>query len=133
MGFESIVQEALRANAKLTAIVPANRIYFGKVPQGTGAPFIGCFRITSEPTATTDNGREGSSELDNIKLQVTVYAITEALAQDAAKLIRRCLESLDDASCDIYLEDQTQTFDDPTETQGQILRFSCWFPDTVSL
>jgi hypothetical protein len=133
MSFESTVLGLLRDNEKLTSIIPADRMFFGKVPQGTGAPFLGCFRITTEPSLTTDNGEDGSSELDNIKLQITVYAVTEPRCHDAAKWVRRCLESAPSEVCDCYLEDQAQTFDDTTELQGQILRFSCWFPDTVSL
>lgn len=125
MGFESIVQEALRANAKLTAIVPASRIYFGKVPQGTGAPFIGCFKISTAPTHSTDNGQAGAYRLDNIKLQVTVYATTEPQSHEAAELVRTVIEA--EPTLSAFMEDQVTTFDDPTENQGQILRFSCWY------
>ena len=73
MSFESTTLAILRTDAALVALVPAAKIYFGKIPQGTAFPFIGCFRISTTPTLSTDNGNSGASRLDNVNLQVTVY------------------------------------------------------------
>lgn len=128
MSFESTVLLALQGNASVTALVPAPKIFFGKVPQGTGFPFIGCFRVSTRPSHTSDNGQSGTSRLDNITLQITVYCETEARALAAADAIRACMEAL---SMDTYMTDQQTTFDDPTELQGQILTFSCWYAGTT--
>ncbi len=124
MSFESTVLGILRADSTLIALVPAAKIYFGKVPQNIGFPFIGCFRVSTTPSHTSDKGTTGAARLDNIRLQVTVYCETEARALDAADAVRGAMES---AAMDSYLTDQQTTFDDPTELQGQILTFSCWF------
>lgn len=128
MSFESTTLGILRTDTALVALVPAAKIYFGKIPQGTAFPFIGCFRISTNPTLSTDNGNSGASRLDNVNLQVTVYCETEPRAHAAADAIRAALES---ASPTKYImTDQKMTFDDPTELQGQILSFSCWFAGT---
>jgi hypothetical protein len=126
MSFESVILSALRSSTAITALVPAAKIYFGKVPQGVAFPFMGCFRISTNPTLSTDNGASGAARLDNIKLQVTVYCETEPRAHAAADAIRGAIESLSPTKC--FMTDQQTTFDDPTELQGQILQFSCWYP-----
>jgi len=128
MSFESTVLGILRADSTLIALVPAAKIYFGKVPQNIGFPFIGCFRVSTTPTLSTDNGASGAHRLDNIRLQVTVYCETEARALDAADAVRGALEVASPTKC--IMTDQQTTFDDPTELQGQILTFSCWFAGT---
>jgi len=128
MSFEANTLSVLRTNAALVALVPAVKIYFGKIPQGTAFPFIGCFRISTTPTLSTDNGNAGASRLDNINLQVTVYCETEPRAHSAADAIRAALEAA--APTKYIMTDQQMTFDDPTELQGQILSFSCWFAGT---
>ena len=125
MSFESTILGILRNSTAVTALVPAAKVYFGKVPQGTGFPFLGCFRVSTTPTLSTDNGASGASRLDNITLQVTVYCETEARALDAADAIRGALEFASPTKC--IMTDQQTTFDDPTELQGQILTFSCWY------
>lgn len=126
MSFESLILTTLRASAAVIAEVPAAKIYFAKVPQGTAAPFIGCFRIGTLPSHTSDNGLPGRARLDNISLQVTVYGLTEAKSLVAADAIRGEIEAV--ASLSAIMTDQIGTFDDPTELQGQILTFSCWYP-----
>jgi hypothetical protein len=128
MSFESTTLGILRTDTALVALVPAAKIYFGKIPQGTAFPFIGCFRISTNPTLSTDNGNSGASRLDNVNLQVTVYCETEPRAHAAADAIRAALES--DSPTKYIMTDQKMTFDDPTELQGQILSFSCWFAGT---
>jgi hypothetical protein len=125
MSFESTTLAILRTNAALVALVPAAKIYFGKIPQGTAFPFIGCFRVSTTPTLSTDNGNSNAARLDNINLQVTVYCETEPRAHSAADAIRAALEAA--APTKYIMSDQQTTFDDPTELQGQILSFSCWF------
>mgnify|MGYP007100046706 CR=1 FL=1 len=129
MSFESTVLLTLQGNSALTALVPAPKIFFGKVPQGTGFPFIGCFRVSTRPTNCTTLGTPGESRLDNIVLQVTVYCETEARALAAADAVRTCLER--SAPTVFFMTDQQTTFDDPTELQGQILTFSAWHPSTA--
>jgi len=130
MSFESTILTTLQGNAALIALVPAAKIFFGKVPQGTGFPFIGCFRVSTTPTNCTKSGTAGVSRLDNIQLQVTVYCETEARVFTAADAIRTALERPAATQC--ILTNQQGTFDDPTELQGQILTFSCWHPSTTS-
>lgn len=131
MSFESTILTTLQGDASVTALVPALKVFFGRIPQGTGYPFIGCFRVSTVPTNCTDVGTAGSSRLDNIQLQVTVYCETEARAIAAAEAIRACLESTAPAPTVCILTDQQTTFDEPTDLQGQMLTFSCWYPSTT--
>lgn len=126
MSFESDILTALRESAAVTAIIPAAKHYFAKVPQNTAAPFLGCFRIGTLPSHTSDNGLPGRARLDNISLQVTAYGVTEAQSLAAADAIRGEIEAI--AGLSAIMTDQIGTFDDPTELQGQILTFSCWYP-----
>jgi hypothetical protein len=125
MSFEATTLGILRTSSGVTTLVPAAKIFFGKIPQGTAFPFIGCFRVSTTPTLSTDNGDAGAARLDNINLQVTVYCETEPRAHSAADAIRAALEAA--APTKYIMTDQQTTFDDPTELQGQILSFSCWF------
>ena len=125
MSFESTILGVLRGSSTVTALVPSAKIYFGKVPQGVAFPFVGCFRVSTSPSHTSDNGQSGKARLDNIKMQVTVYCETEARALAAADAIRGALEA--EFNLSAIMTDQSTTFDDPTELQGQILQFSCWF------
>lgn len=127
MSFESTVLGILQNDANVIALVPKPKIYFGKVPQNAAFPFIGCFRVSTSPSHTSDNGQSGKARLDNIQLQVTVYCETEPRAHAAADAIRGALEA---SSMDTYMTDQQTTFDDPTELQGAILTFSCWYAGT---
>jgi hypothetical protein len=129
MSFESTTLSLLEGDSSITAIVPKEKITFGTASEDETGPLIACYRISTTPTLSTDNGQPGSSELDNIRLQISFWARDYAEANTLAKLIRRRLEA---ARPTIFiLQDQRSSYDDPTDLFGMLQDYSCWHPDTV--
>jgi hypothetical protein len=85
----AIVRALLAAHAPLLAIVPAERIFSGPIPQGTALPAVGVTTAASaEIRATT---RNASSRTNRERVQVTVqtrdplgYATQKRAIQAAA-------------------------------------------------
>lgn len=130
MTFEEHTVDLLTGNAAVAALV-ASRVYFGTAPQGVAQPFVVCRRVGTDPTLSTDNGQPGSSELDNIRLEVGCYARTHAKANEIVVACRRALEA---ARPTVYImQDQMADYSDLPDLYQMIGEFSCWHPDTIPL
>lgn len=129
MSFESTTLGVLTGNSAVTALVPSDSIFFGTAPENQPGPLVVCYKISTTPTLSTDNGQAGSSELDNIRLQVSFWARTGQEAVALEKAIRRALEA---ARPTIYiLQDARGAYDDTTDLHGKIQEYSCWHPDQI--
>lgn len=129
MSFESVTLTNLTQSSAVKAVIRAEDIFFGTAPPGQKGPFIVCYKISTTPTLSTDNGQAGSSELDNIRMQVSFWARTGENAITLAKAIRRTLEA---ARPTIYiLQDERGAYDDATDLHGKIQEYSCWHPDQI--
>ncbi|SMO64065.1 tail completion protein gp17 [Paracoccus laeviglucosivorans] len=77
----------LRGSAALTAIVAADRINWGEVPQGQRPPAIVLHLISNEDGLT----QQGSDALWQSRVQVDVYDLTFGGATIAARRVRDVL------------------------------------------
>lgn len=128
MSFESTTLAALTASTPITTEV-STRIYSGTAPQDVVPSYIVFRRVSTDPTLSTDNGAPGSSELDNIRLEVSCHARTAAQANALAKLVRRALEAYRPT---VYiLQDIVHDYSDLPDTFQTVAEFSCWHPDTI--
>lgn len=128
MSFESTTLAALAASTAITDEV-GTRIYGVTAAQDAVAPYIVFRRISTDPTLSTDNGAPGSSELDNIRLEVSCHAKTAAEANALAKLVRRALEAHRPT---VYiLQDILHDYSDLPDTFQTVAEFSCWHPDSI--
>jgi len=129
MSFEATIDAALTGSSDLTALLPATSILCGTAQEKQGAPFIVFYRVTTTPTLSTDNGQAGAHRLDNISLEVAVFAKTNKQALQIAEVARNVLEALRPTVC-IY-DGQDQTYDDFPQLYGQRMTFSCWHPSQI--
>ena len=84
--FEKSLVATLKANTALTALV-GTKIFPLIVPQGTALPCISYQRISGMP-ANTLSGHSGLEEID---LQIDVWAKTYAEAKTIAKAVRAAM------------------------------------------
>lgn len=129
MSFESATVQTLEASSAITQLV-GPRVYFGTAPHDCEQPFVVCRRVSTSPTLSTDNGAPGSSELDNIRLEVGCYSRDLSQANALMRAARRALEA---ARPTVYLlQDTTHDYSDLPDLYQAIGEFSCWHQDTVS-
>lgn len=77
MSAESMVYDALRFNAPLTAFV-GTRIYPDAIAEGEPMPAIVFTRADTEPVITID----GSIHAERVSMQIQIWAATRTAAED---------------------------------------------------
>jgi len=127
MSLESKFNAALTGDAQLIALIPAGRITFGRAPQGATTPFLYATRINTSPSSALDDSRPSSARLDNVLVQVTLYANGYASARAAADRVRTVLER---SELQATLSNLQGIEEDDTRLYGFIIEFSCWDTST---
>ena len=78
----AIVRALLAADPRVTAIVPANRIFSGVIKQGTALPAISVMKIYGSEQETT--ARNLKSRMIRHRVQVTVLTNQDYITSDKA-------------------------------------------------
>lgn len=86
MSSVAIMRALMTADAGLTAVVPAERIFAGGVPQGETLPAIGIKEISNNELPTV--ARASLSVTTNCRVQVTVHAKSLADQKRVLRLAR---------------------------------------------
>lgn len=99
MALGAAIRTILTADATLTGLV-SSRIYPDMPPQGTTYPCIVYMIIATDPT----NTKEGVSQLDNVRLDVNIYAENYDSGVTIAERVRTLLDGYSGTSATITMD-----------------------------
>lgn len=122
--FESVLLRMLREDAGLSALV-GNKVFALVIPQGTKLPCITFQRIGGMP-ANTLSGHSGLEEID---LQIDVWARDYDEAKAIAKAVRAAMPSSGPRFSAHLIEDQ-DLYEDGTNYFRVSMEFKVWFLET---
>ena len=122
--FEKYLVATLKGNAPLAALV-GTRIFPLIVPQGTDFPCISYQRISGMP-ANTLSGHSGLEEID---LQIDVWAKTYAEAKEIAKAVRAAMPATGTPFSAHLRTDEDLPGDDGTYFRVS-MEYTVWFLET---
>ena len=122
--FEIILLRTLREDAGLSALV-GNKVFALVIPQGTKLPCITFQRIGGVP-ANTLSGHSGLEEID---LQIDVWAKNYGEAKALAKAVRAAMPPNGEVFGAHLIEDQ-DLYEDGTNYFRVSMEFKVWFLET---
>ena len=122
--FEIVLLRTLREDAGLSALV-GNKVFALVIPQGTKLPCITFQRIGGMP-ANTLSGHSGLEEID---LQIDVWARDYDEAKAIAKAVRAAMSPSGPQFCAHLIEDQ-DLYEDGTNYFRVSMEFKVWFLET---
>ncbi len=122
--FEIVLLRTLREDAGLSALV-GNKVFALVIPQGTKLPCITFQRIGGMP-ANTLSGHSGLEEID---LQIDVWARDYDEAKAIAKAVRAAMPSSGPRFSAHLIEDQ-DLYEDGTNYFRVNMEFKVWFLET---
>ncbi|WP_289107034.1 DUF3168 domain-containing protein [uncultured Bilophila sp.] len=122
--FEIVLLRTLREDAGLSALV-GNKVFALVIPQGTKLPCITFQRIGGMP-ANTLSGHSGLEEID---LQIDVWARDYDEAKAIAKAVRAAMPSSGPRFSAHLIEDQ-DLYEDGTNYFRVSMEFKVWFLET---
>lgn len=123
--FEKSLVATLKSNTALTALVGTNKIFPLIVPQGTAFPCISYQRISGMP-ANTLSGHSGLEEID---LQIDVWAKTYAESKAIAKAVRAAMPATGTPFSAHLRMDEDLPGDDGTYFRVS-MEYTVWFLET---
>lgn len=106
MAGEAVIRARLGASAALALIV-ASKIYGGRAPQNTVAPFVVWQRVSGNDLHTL----EGATDLRSGRFQIDCYGATYDQALEMSAAVRAAVQ-LHDADMEAYLEADRDLFDE---------------------
>lgn len=112
MAIEEIIQAALAPCATGGA-------HQDIAPQGTQAPYI----VWTEIVSATNNSLDGASNIQNARVQVDVYAKTQADRRTAANAVKTAMAAI--ASQNVQISSQNQ-YEPDVKLFRAILDYSVW-------
>ena len=122
--FEIVLLRTLREDAGLSALV-GNKVFALVIPQGTKLPCITFQRIGGMPANTLS----GHSGLDEIDLQIDVWARDYDEAKAIAKAVRAAMPPSGPRFSAHLIEDQ-DLYEDGTNYFRVNMEFKVWFLET---
>ena len=122
--FEIVLLRTLREDAGLSALV-GNKVFALVIPQGTKLPCITFQRIGGMP-ANTLSGHSGLEEID---LQIDVWALDYDEAKAIAKAVRAAMPPSGPRFSAHLIEDQ-DLYEDGTNYFRVNMEFKVWFLET---
>lgn len=118
--FEAVFLSALQGNAALKALV-GDRVFALIIPEGTYLPCVTFQRISGAPA----NSLGGHSGLEEIDLQVDVWARTYAEAKAVAKAVRDAVPARG-AVFGAHLIQDSDTYESETNYYRITMEYTCW-------
>lgn len=118
--FEAVFLAALQDNDDLKALV-GDRVFALIIPDGTYLPCVTFQRISGTP-ANTLGGRSG---LEEIEMQVDVWARTYAEAKAVAKAVRDAVPARG-AVFGAHLIQDSDTYESETNYYRITMEYTCW-------
>lgn len=112
MAIEEVVQAALAQCA-------AGGAFQDIAPQGTQAPYI----VWTEIVSTTNNSLDGASNIQNTRVQVDVYAKTQADRRATANAVKTAMAAI--ANQNVQISSQNQ-YEQDVKLFRAILDYSVW-------
>lgn len=132
MNIEKAVYQILSANAGLTALVSADKIYPDDETQNVALPFIKHFQVSSQPVHT--HGGLATLEISDF-YQVSVFASSKREARLIAEAVKAALDGvheLDTSPVDgltaFYENDRSLPFDFDVRAAGIAIDFRIAYP-----
>ena len=122
--FEIVLLRTLREDAGLSALV-GNKVFALVIPQGTKLPCITFQRIGGMPANTLS----GASGLEEIDLQIDVWARDYGEAKATAKAVRAAMPPSGPRFSAHLIEDQ-DLYEDGTNYFRVSMEFKVWFLET---
>lgn len=122
--FETALLRTLREDAGLSALV-GNKVFPLAIPAGNYLPCVTFQRIGGMP-ANTLSGHSGLEEID---LQIDVYAKNYGEAKAVAKAVRAAMPPSSDVFGAHLIEDQ-DLYEDGTNYFRVSMEFKVWFLET---
>ena len=122
--FETALLRTLREDAGLSALV-GNKVFPLAIPDGNYLPCVTFQRIGGMP-ANTLSGHSGLEEID---LQIDVYAKNYGEAKAVAKAVRAAMPPSGDVFGAHLIEDQ-DLYEDGTNYFRVSMEFKVWFLET---
>lgn len=122
--FETALLRTLREDAGLSALV-GNKVFPLAIPAGNYLPCVTFQRIGGMP-ANTLSGHSGLEEID---LQIDVYAKNYGEAKAVAKAVRAAMPPSGDVFGAHLIEDQ-DLYEDGTNYFRVSMEFKVWFLET---
>ena len=122
--FEKVLLRTLLEDAGLSALV-GNKVFALVIPQGTGLPCVTSQRLGGRPTNTLS----GHSGLEEIDLQIDVWARDYCEAKDVAKAVRAAMPPSGPQFSAHLIEDQ-DLYEDGTNYFHVGMEFKVWFLET---
>lgn len=122
--FEIVLLRTLREDAGLSVLV-GSKVFALVIPQGTKLPCITFQRIGGMP-ANTLSGHSGLEEID---LQIDVWARDYDEAKAIAKAVRAAMSPSGPQFCAHLIEDQ-DLYEDGTNYFRVSMEFKVWFLET---
>ena len=122
--FEIVLLRTLREDAGLSVLV-GSKVFALVIPQGTKLPCITFQRIGGMP-ANTLSGHSGLEEID---LQIDVWARDYDEAKAIAKAVRAAMSPSGPQFCAHLIEDQ-DLYEDGTNYFRVNMEFKVWFLET---
>ena len=122
--FEIVLLRTLREDAGLSALV-GNKVFALVIPQGTKLPCISYQRFGGRPANTLS----GASGLEEIDLQIDVWARDYDEAKAIAKAVRAAMPSSGPRFSAHLIEDQ-DLYEDGTNYFRVSMEFKVWFLET---
>ena len=122
--FEIVLLRTLREDAGLSALV-GNKVFALVIPQGTKLPCITFQRIGGMPANTLS----GHSGLEEIELQIDVWARDYDEAKAIAKAVRAAMPPSGPRFSAHLIEDQ-DLYEDGTNYFRVNMEFKVWFLET---
>lgn len=122
--FEIVLLRTLREDARVSALV-GNKVFALVIPQGTKLPCITFQRIGGMPANTLS----GASGLEEIDLQIDVWARDYGEAKATAKAVRAAMPPSGPRFSAHLIEDQ-DLYEDGTNYFRVNMEFKVWFLET---
>lgn len=122
--FEIVLLRTLREGARVSALV-GNKVFALVIPQGTKLPCITFQRIGGMPANTLS----GASGLEEIDLQIDVWARDYGEAKATAKAVRAAMPPSGPRFSAHLIEDQ-DLYEDGTNYFRVSMEFKVWFLET---
>ena len=122
--FEIVLLRTLREDAGLSALV-GNKVFALVIPQGPKLPGIPFQRLGGRPANTLS----GASGLEEIDLQIDVWARDYDEAKASAKAVRAAMQPSGPRFSAHLIEDQ-DLYEDGTNYFRVSMEFKVWFLET---